>query len=329
MPLEDLVLLGRGQPPVQRDDLGVPEVFAVERVGGVADLPLAAEEHQDVAVALGAELVDRGGDAVDLVDRLVVLLLVLDGLHHQRPVTHLDRIGPPGDLDDRSRPLRTAEVLGEALGLDRGRRDDQLEVGAAWQQVPQVAEDEVDVEAALVRLVDDQRVVAPQHPIVLQLGEQDAVGHHLDHRVVGDLIGEADLVAHCGPERPVELLGDAFGDGPGGDPARLRVPDLAADPPAQLEADLGQLGGLAGAGLAGDDHDLVVADGSGDVVPALAHRQVVGIGDRGYGRQARVEPQLRGLDAGLDLGQCRGPCGVVLDPAHAVQPALQAALVAR
>ena len=37
---------------------------------------------------------------------------------------------------------------------------------------------------------------------------------------------------------------------------------------AELEADLGQLGGLARAGLAGDDHDLVVADRLGDVVAA-------------------------------------------------------------
>jgi hypothetical protein len=52
------------------------------------------------------------------------------------------------------------EVLGEALGVDGGAGDDHLEVGALRQQLLQVAEDEVDVEAALVGLVDDQRVVA-------------------------------------------------------------------------------------------------------------------------------------------------------------------------
>ena len=59
----------------------------------------------------------------------------------------------------------------------------------------QVAEDEVDVQAALVRLVDDQRVVAEQLPVVLQLGQQDAVGHQLDQRAVAGRVGEADLVA--------------------------------------------------------------------------------------------------------------------------------------
>jgi hypothetical protein len=31
-----------------------------------------------------------------------------------------------------------------------------------------------------VRLVDHDRVVAAQVPVPLELGEQDAVGHHLD-----------------------------------------------------------------------------------------------------------------------------------------------------
>ena len=43
--------------------------------------------------------------------------------------------------------------------------------------------------------------------------------------------------------------------------------------PAELEADLGQLGGLAGAGLAGHDDHLVVADRGGDV---LASRWLTG-----------------------------------------------------
>jgi hypothetical protein len=61
-----------------------------------------------------------------------------------------------------------------------------LRSGRRGQQLLEVAEDEVDVEAALVRLVDDERVVAAQVTVALQLGEQDAVGHHLDQRVVAE-----------------------------------------------------------------------------------------------------------------------------------------------
>ena len=46
------------------------------------------------------------------------------------------------------------------------------------------------------------------------------------------------------------------------------------DVAAEFEADLRQLGGLARPGLAGDDHDLVVADGARDLLPPLADRQL-------------------------------------------------------
>ena len=41
-----------------------------------------------------------------------------------------------------------------------------------------VAEQEIDVEAALVRFVDDDGVVGVQEAVGLRLGQQDAIGHH-------------------------------------------------------------------------------------------------------------------------------------------------------
>ena len=72
------------------------------------------------------------------------------------PVAHLDRVGAAGDLDHR----RVVEVPANRRRVDGRRGDDQLEVRAPGQQPLEVAEQEVDVEAALVGLVDDQRVVA-------------------------------------------------------------------------------------------------------------------------------------------------------------------------
>ncbi len=151
-----------------------------------------------------------------------------------------------------------AEVRGEPLRLDGRRRDDHLEVGAARQQLAQVPEQEVDVEAALVGLVEDEGVVAQQAAVALDLGEQDAVGHQLDQGAVADLVGEAHGVADRLAKRGAQLVGDALRDGARGQPARLGVPDGAADAAAEFQADLGQLGRLARAGLAGD-HDHLVA----------------------------------------------------------------------
>jgi hypothetical protein len=95
-------LLGRvGLAREQRQDLDVVAQPALERVGGVADLALAGEEDEDVAGALAQELVDGVADRVGLVGVLLGLA-----------IADLDRVGAPGDLDDR----RVVEVLGEALG---------------------------------------------------------------------------------------------------------------------------------------------------------------------------------------------------------------------
>ena len=134
-----------------------------------------------------------------------------------------------------------------------------------------------------MRLVDDQRVVAAQLPVPGQFGQQDAVGHQLDQRVVGRHVGEAHLIADRLAERAAQFLGDPLGHRPRGQPPRLGVPDLPADTAAQLEADLGDLGGLARAGLPRDDHHLVVADGRHDLVLALADRQLGRIRDRRHG----------------------------------------------
>jgi hypothetical protein len=48
----------------------------------------------------------------------------------------------------------------KALGVERRRRDDELEIGTRCRQRCRIAQQEVDVEAALVRLVDDDRVVS-------------------------------------------------------------------------------------------------------------------------------------------------------------------------
>ena len=334
---EDPVLLGGGEPGVQRQDLGAEQRPLLlhqlaQRVGGVPDLPLAAEEHQDVARPLGGQLLDRVADGLDLVpDVLLVGLVLLLGLGDldQRPVADLHRVGAPGHLDHRRRvALGVGEVLREPVGLDGRRRDDDLEVGPAGQELPEVPEDEVDVEAALVCLVDDQRVVLPQHPVGLQLGQQDAVGHQLDQAVLAHLVGEAHLVADHVAQLGAELVGDPVGDRTGRQPAGLGVPDQPGDPAPQLQADLWELGGLAGAGLTRHDHHLVIADRGGDVVLALTHRQLRRVGDRRHRRATRLQARLRAGHLGPDLGQRRVPPLRVTQPPHAVEPPLEAALVA-
>ncbi len=301
---EHALLFGDRQPGVERQHLDVACIrpageASAQQVGRFADLALAGEEDQDVARA-GAPQVFRGGDD-PLLERLLVVALVTG----QRPVAQLHRIGAPRDLDHRGGPIGTAEVPGEALGIERRRGDEELQVRAPGQQLLQVSQQKIDVEAALVRFVEDDRVVRGEQPVALRFGEQDAVGHHFDVGVRAGAIGEADLEADGAAQRHGELLRQARGDAARGDAARLGVADQAAHAALQLQADLRQLGGLAGTGRTADDHHRMRADRLRDVVTPLAYRQFGRVADprhrRGAGAGARAG-RSHGTGHGLDLG---------------------------
>ena len=112
----------------------------------------------------------------------------------------------------RSRRAAGREVTGEALRVDRCRRDDDLEVGAAGEEPGEVAEENVDVEGAFVRLVDDEGVIGEEVRVALDLGEKDAVRHHLDESVIIRLIDESHLVTDDIAEIGTEFFRDAFRD---------------------------------------------------------------------------------------------------------------------
>ena len=114
-------------------------------------------------------------------------------------------------------------MLGKALCIDGGRGHDDLQVRPARQDLAQVAEQEIDVQAAFMRLVDDQRVIGFQQRVALCFSEQDAVGHQLDRAVAAQAVLKPDLEAHHFAERRFEFFGNAFGHAAGGNPARLRV----------------------------------------------------------------------------------------------------------
>ena len=270
-----LLLLGR-QPGEQRQDLAVLRVVLAQRLGSLPDLALSGQEHEDVAAGgQPRRLVHGLRDRIGQVDLLLVFVLRLD-----RPVAHLHGIQASRHFDHR----RAVEVRGETLRVDGRGGDDELELRPARQQALDVAQEKIDVEAAFMRLVDDDRVVGVEEPIGLRLGQQNAVGHDPQKVVFAHPVAEANAVADLLPERRTELLRDARCDGARGDAARLRVGNHAGYAAFQLQADLWQLRGLPRAGLPGHDHDLMLRNRRRDLVPLLADRQLLRVSDA---RQAR------------------------------------------
>ena len=129
-------------------------------------------------------------------------------------------------------------------------------------------------------LIDDQRVIGFEQRIGLRFRQQNAVGHQLDGTVAAQPVLKAHLEAHHVAQRGLQLLGNALGHAAGGNAARLRVTNQTALTCWVIElaaphgqCNLGQLRGLAGAGFAADDDDLVRAQRRHDLVAFTRHWQ--------------------------------------------------------
>ena len=156
-------------------ELATPKI--VRRLAYVA---LPGEEHEHVVPR--RESPYRGGDFAREISFFSV---------GRFAVLYLYREESPGDGERR----RTAEELRKTLGVQGRGRDYYLQVAPLFQDALENPEKEVDVERTLVRLVDDDRIVATKKRVGASLCEKDAVGHELDARQVGDFSPETMLVA--------------------------------------------------------------------------------------------------------------------------------------
>ena len=103
----------------------------------------------------------------------------------------------------------------------------------------QIAEQEIDVETALMRLVDDQGVVLEQISIIANLRQQDAIGHQLEVGPFPDVVTETDLVANAATDLLAQFGGYPAGQAACCDTTRLGMTDTPKHASAHFEADLG------------------------------------------------------------------------------------------
>ncbi len=204
---------------------------------------------------------------------VVGIVRIVGELGDERAVPHLDRVGAAGHLDDgRGRARGIREMTREALGVDRRRGHDDLQVGTLREDASQVAEQEVDVERPLVGFVDDDRVVPTQIRVALEFGEEDAVGHRLHQRAIADVVGETHRVADEVTDFGTEFVRHPGGDRAGRKAPRLGMADHGTDAPPELETELRYLGRLARARLSGDHDDLILPDRVEDFLAPLDDR---------------------------------------------------------
>ena len=124
-----------------------------------------------------------------------------------------------------------------------------------------------------MRFVKDQRVVLFKPVVVLNLGQQDSIGHQLDSRIGSSRVGESSLVGDSRPPIASPFLRQSRRDRPGGDPAGLRVANQAIDAASQFQTDSRHLRGLARSRFAANHDHRVCLDRGGDPVAMLNNRQ--------------------------------------------------------
>ena len=310
--MKDAILLRGGKARIERQDLATAcRGNARECIGRVLDVAFTAEEHQDVA----------GPGVEAFLDSLHRALRGrgIDGVVAHRAPAGLDRMEPPAHFHHR----RVAEMRTEPRHVDGGGRHDHLEVRALGKQALDESKQEVDVEAALVRLVHDDGVGAQEQRVTLDLGKEHAVGDHAHQGTLRGAVVEAHLEADRLAEVRGKLRGNARRNAAGGDAPRLGHGDDAVDPAPGLEADLGELGGLAGTGVAADDHHLAGGKRLADPVPGLRHRQVLGVAHGGDAGGTGGTPLGAALEVALDGLQ--GAFGGRLAPRTGCQPGKPAA----
>ena len=179
----------------------MPVGSSIQPSARLVDVLLRGEEYQDVAPAgFFHDPVDRVDGPVD-----VGIVLGVAPRFFEGQVADLHRVQASRHLDHR----RAVESVREGGGVDGRRGNHDFQVLAPPDQQPEISEEEVDIQAAFVGLVDDDRVVFQQVRIVLYLGKQHAVGHHLDAGLGHSLVREADLASDFPAPGCAEFLGDA------------------------------------------------------------------------------------------------------------------------
>ena len=131
-----------------------------------------------------------------------------------------------------------------------------------------MAQDKIDVKAAFMSFIDNDRIVGFQHGVFLDLIKQDAVGHYLYCSVALRLVGKADFSADFIAKANSKLLGDALGDRQCGDATWLGATDDAAGfARVGIEQELGQLGGFTGSGFTSNNKYRVLCECADNCFP--------------------------------------------------------------
>src|ERR1017187_909026 len=230
---KNTLLIRRAQQPEQRDDFRLAPEPALQQIARLADVAFAGHEDENVAVARFTQSrLRRAHGGVNVSDVAALL-----GVRVERRVNHFHWKQPPGDFDD----WRVVEGAGKCRGVNRRRGDDEFEIAPLDEQRLQVTKQKINVQAAFVRLVNDDAVVFRKQRVALRLGQQNAVGHQLDVSLRAAAVIKTDGAADFAAPVDIQFLRNASRNGQRRHATRLRATNFCLDAQPRFQAHLGNL----------------------------------------------------------------------------------------
>ena len=179
-------------------------------------------------------------------------------------------------------------MLGKSISVNRGRSDDDLEIWPARQYLTQIAQQEIDVQRALVGLVNNDRVIGLQQRIGLRFGQQNTVGHQFDRGIPAEPVLKTHFETHYLTQRSLQFFRNALGHRRRCNSAWLGVANefaalgrlaigqcggVIAQPPPHGQRNLGQLRGFPRTCFTADDHHLMLCYGVRDFLAFTGNRK--------------------------------------------------------
>jgi hypothetical protein len=169
-------------------------------------------------------------------------------------VEDLDRERAAGHHDH----WRILPVLGELARVESGGHDENVEVGAAQNDLLEEAKENVGGERALVSLVQNDDGVAIERRIGHGLAQQHTVSHVGEHGALRGGVVEAHVVAALLAQSDVHLVSDTLRNGHGGNTARLRARHALATAHRGVEQELRNLSRFARASFTNKNNSLIL-----------------------------------------------------------------------
>ena len=167
----------------------------------------------------------------------------------------------------------TTKGLAKTIGLKCGAGQDHLELFSRLHNAPQRAQQKVNVQTALMRLVHNNGVVAHQQRIVRKLRKNNSVSGHAHQCARVRALFKTDLITHQCSKRHAKFHRQARRRGARCNAARLRVRNFTRHAAANFQQHLGQLRGLAAAGFGLHHHNLIATQRSKNVLARRRNRQ--------------------------------------------------------